>query len=395
MTRDVAISVEQLSKTYLVKQSANTLRNYLGQVFLKKEISRKEVLKNISFQISKGSCVGLIGSNGAGKSTLLKILSKIVWPSKGRIQINGPLSAMLEVGTGFYPDLTGRENIFLSGALLGMSKADIKRHLDDIIDFAGVGTYIDSPVRYYSSGMYVRLGFAVASFLKQEILIIDEILAVGDAEFRKRCVNLMRDGSQNEGKTCLIVSHNLPMIQSLCERSLLIKEGRLVFDGTSNEAIDQYLGMGKALDTVFSNEHIQIKDVRLNARTSETHVVGAGDEVAISFNLETEREMKSCLLRLQIRQGQHNVAVLNNTISNHPFSNIKGSNTFICRIPRLQLNEGIYQVDLDIMDGQSTLIQVNPVLEFEVSKGFFFPSSILPNVTRGALLLEHSWDRHE
>jgi lipopolysaccharide transport system ATP-binding protein len=197
-------------------------------------------LKDINFEIQPGEVVGIIGRNGAGKSTLLKILSRITEPTKGRITLNGRVASLLEVGTGFHPELTGRENIFLNGAILGMSRKEIQSKFDEIVDFAGVEKFLDTPVKRYSSGMYVRLAFAVAAHLEPEILIIDEVLAVGDAEFQKKCLGKMGEVAKG-GRTVLFVSHNMAAIQSLCQRGILIDQGQVTFSGSPDEAIQLYM----------------------------------------------------------------------------------------------------------------------------------------------------------
>lgn len=201
-------------------------------------------LKDINFEINQGDSVGIIGRNGAGKSTLLKILSQVTQPTTGKIYTKGRIASLLEVGTGFHPEMTGRENIFLNGAILGMRKHEIQRKLDEIIAFSGVERYIDTPVKRYSSGMYVRLAFAVAAHLESEILIVDEVLAVGDAEFQKKCLGKMNDVSKGEGRTVLFVSHNMAAVKSLCSSGILLESGRLTFSGNSDECISNYLKDG-------------------------------------------------------------------------------------------------------------------------------------------------------
>jgi lipopolysaccharide transport system ATP-binding protein len=201
-------------------------------------------LQDINFEIEQGDAVGIIGRNGAGKSTLLKILSRVTSPSTGKINIKGRVASLLEVGTGFHPELTGRENIFLNGAILGMRKKEIQRKLDEIIDFSGVERYVDTPVKRYSSGMYVRLAFAVAAHLESEILIVDEVLAVGDAEFQKKCLGKMGDVSKGEGRTVLFVSHNMSALHQLCNKSILFENGRKVYEGNTGETIAEYIKRG-------------------------------------------------------------------------------------------------------------------------------------------------------
>jgi lipopolysaccharide transport system ATP-binding protein len=188
-------------------------------------------LKDLNFEIEQGNTVGIIGRNGAGKSTLLKILSRVTTPTVGVVKVKGRVASLLEVGTGFHPELTGRENVYLNGSILGMRKAEITKHFDEILDFSGVERYIDTPVKRYSSGMYVRLAFAVAAHLQSEILIVDEVLAVGDADFQKKCLGRMKDVSINEGRTVLFVSHNMAAVSSLCNKGILMNHGAIEFNG--------------------------------------------------------------------------------------------------------------------------------------------------------------------
>jgi lipopolysaccharide transport system ATP-binding protein len=205
-------------------------------------------LKDINFEVKRGEVLGIIGRNGAGKSTLLKILSKVTTATEGQIKVKGRIASLLEVGTGFHPELTGRENIFLNGAILGMTRAEIRSKFDEMVAFAGVERYIDTPVKRYSSGMYVRLAFAVAAFLEPEILIVDEVLAVGDAEFQRKCIGKMKEVSESNGRTVLFVSHNLSQVQSLCTRGIFMDKGMLVFDGSVSNALNRYVqGSEKAL----------------------------------------------------------------------------------------------------------------------------------------------------
>ncbi|MCB0726072.1 MAG: ABC transporter ATP-binding protein [Ignavibacteriae bacterium] len=210
-------------------------------------------LKDISFEVKKGERFGIIGKNGAGKSTLLKILSRVAGPTKGSIKLKGRVASLLEVGTGFHPELTGRDNIFLNGSILGMSQKEIKSKLDSIVDFSGVERYIDTPVKRYSSGMYVRLAFAVAAHLEPEILIVDEVLAVGDAEFQRKCLGKMHDVSEKEGRTVLFVSHNLQAIKNLCQRTLILNNGEIFTSGTTDESLKKYAEL--------------VREVKINVKT--------------------------------------------------------------------------------------------------------------------------------
>src|SRR5829696_8295834 len=197
-------------------------------------------LRDVSFELARGEVLGVIGSNGAGKSTLLKILSRITHPTTGDIEIHGRVGSLLEVGTGFHPELSGRENIYLNGAILGMPRAEVRRKFDEIVDFAGVEQFLDTPVKRYSSGMYVRLAFAVAAHLEPEILVVDEVLAVGDASFQRKCLDKMKDVGEH-GRTVLFVSHNMPAITRLCDRTILLDEGRILKDGPSHQVVGTYL----------------------------------------------------------------------------------------------------------------------------------------------------------
>ena len=241
---DIAIKVENLSKLFQIGKSRNgNLRETLSSLFhfgTNAESTDYWALKDVSFEIKKGEAVGIIGKNGAGKSTLLKILSRITQPTHGRIEITGRVSSLLEVGTGFHPELTGKENVFLNGTILGMKRVEIKAKFDEIVAFSGVEKFINTPVKHYSSGMYVRLAFAVAAHLEPEILIVDEVLAVGDAEFQKRCLGKMEDVSKNEGRTILFVSHNMQAINVLCQNGLLLEEGKLEASGSIKDVINRY-----------------------------------------------------------------------------------------------------------------------------------------------------------
>ncbi|TCD02201.1 ATP-binding cassette domain-containing protein [Pedobacter frigidisoli] len=268
----VAIKVENLSKAYHLGQiGTGTISNDLarwyanirgtedpflkvGETNVRDSIGTSNIvwsLKDINFEIQQGEAVGIIGRNGAGKSTLLKILSKITAPTTGKISGRGRIASLLEVGTGFHPELSGRENIFLNGAILGMRKKEIQHKLQEIIDFSGIERYIDTPVKRYSSGMYVRLAFAVAAYLESEILIVDEVLAVGDAEFQKKCLGKMNEVSKGEGRTVLFVSHNMSAIQKLCKKAILLENGHITFNGQTDKAIEKYIKITKASKSIY------------------------------------------------------------------------------------------------------------------------------------------------
>src|SRR6476620_11757167 len=259
---DVVIKVEDLSKQYRLGQvGTRTLRHdlnrWLYKIFGKEdpylvigEENDRSVkgssdyvwaLRNINFEVKQGEVLGIIGRNGAGKSTLLKILSRVTAPTIGNVKIKGRIASLLEVGTGFHPELSGRDNIFLNGAILGMTRKEIQSKFDEIVAFAGVERYIDTPVKRYSSGMYVRLAFAVAAHLEPEILVIDEVLAVGDADFQKKCLGIMKDVSAKDGRTVLFVSHNMDAILRLCNTAILVEKGSLSFKGSAVDSVSKYL----------------------------------------------------------------------------------------------------------------------------------------------------------
>ena len=240
------LEIQHIGKKYRIQQSQQpyiSLRDSIGQWFKPKSQSQDFwALNDVSFTVNAGDTIGIIGKNGAGKSTLLKILSRITPPTTGKVISRGRIASLLEVGTGFHPELSGRENVFMNGSILGMRRAEIKTHFDAIVDFAGVAQFIDTPLKHYSSGMQLRLAFAVAAFLQNEILIIDEVLAVGDAEFQKKCLGKMGDVSKGEGRTVLFVSHNMAAVKSLCTKGIVLKNGLIGYQGGSDDCISYYLG---------------------------------------------------------------------------------------------------------------------------------------------------------
>lgn len=249
-------------------------------------------LRDIDFKVEQGDVVGIIGKNGAGKSTLLKLLSKVTGPTVGTIRARGRIGALLEVGTGFHPEMTGRENIYMNGAIMGMSKAEVSRKLDEIIDFSGCERYIDTPVKRYSSGMTVRLGFAVAAHLDPEILVVDEVLAVGDAEFQKKAIGKMKEVSRGEGRTVLFVSHNMTSIKNLCNHGILLNNGRVEYQGTASETVSRYLNSTYSpYDTQSSvklsikNHAIAIDSILLNGRSSNIIRFAGGKDIFVNFSI--------------------------------------------------------------------------------------------------------------
>lgn len=309
-----AIEFENISKQYrLGLVSTHTLAHDIRRFWLTNVLGKEDpylkigetndrstkgsseyvwALRDINFKVEQGDVVGIIGKNGAGKSTLLKLLSRVTGPTTGAIRARGRIGSLLEVGTGFHPEMTGRENIFLNGAILGMTRQEIQKKLDEIVDFSGCERYIDTPVKRYSSGMMVRLGFAVAAHLDPEILVVDEVLAVGDAEFQKKAIGKMQDVSKGEGRTVLFVSHNMASVRTLCSRGIILDKGSIVFDGEIDKAIDLYLyddtkiGGSKIIDFVSNAKpYIKLTKVLINDTDGIESVINTNQEF---FNVHIE-----------------------------------------------------------------------------------------------------------
>ena len=320
MKKNTAISCRNISKEYTLGKKYGSLRDTLSHLFTRKERATFMALDDVSFDIEKGSTVGLIGPNGAGKSTLLKILSRITAPTRGKAIINGRLSSLLEVGTGFHHELSGRENIYLNGSLLGMTRAEIKRKEAEIIDFSGVEKYIDTPVKHYSSGMYVRLAFAVAAQLDSDILLIDEVLAVGDQAFQKKSLDTLSRLSTEEGKTILLVSHNHSKVFSLCEKLIHLNKGQLdYYDDTDKY---RYRSTVQNLSSyqlpirnvhIFHNPHVKV-ELTLN-KTS----IRAGEPFFVEIKVVTEVELHDVRLIFGINNsaGFRVVTYLSDKITHH------------------------------------------------------------------------------
>ncbi len=256
-------------------------------------------LRDISFKVEQGDVVGIVGKNGAGKSTLLKILSRVTSPTIGDIKIKGRIASLLEVGTGFHPEMTGRENIFMNGSIMGMTKAEIRSKFDEIVEFAGVAKYVDTPVKRYSSGMMVRLGFAIAAHLEPEILVVDEVLAVGDAEFQKKAIGKMQDVSKGEGRTVLFVSHNMAAVRSLCTRGVMLKNGMVDFIGSTEDTLERYLknDIDKKSDSIVNNirhakNTLHIHNIEINGTKQASSTISSTQkELIVQIEGETEEEL--------------------------------------------------------------------------------------------------------
>lgn len=313
-------------------------------------------LKDIDFQVNQGDAIGIIGRNGAGKSTLLKILSRVTSPTTGSVKVKGRIASLLEVGTGFHPELTGRENIFLNGAILGMRKTEIKKHFDAIVDFAGVERYIDTPVKRYSSGMYVRLAFAVAAHLESEILIVDEVLAVGDTEFQKKCLGKMGDVSKGEGRTVLFVSHNLGAVKELCNNGILLTNGLMSAKGTASHVIDTYLRNASLKNEISTSDfngplksNIIFSKISIN-NTSISHMeISPSQEIQILVEGTCIEQVD--LFRTSCSLFKEGVRVLTTHDLNIPEKLPKGDFKSSFTIPAYLLRPGEYFIAIGGHDG--------------------------------------------
>jgi len=358
-------------------------------------------LQDIKFEVKRGEVLGIIGKNGAGKSTLLKILSRVTGPTTGSIKTKGRIASLLEVGTGFHPELTGRENIYLNGAILGMTKAEVNDKIDEIIAFSGCQKYVDTPVKRYSSGMRVRLAFAVAAHLEPEILVIDEVLAVGDAEFQKKAIGKMQDISQSEGRTVLFVSHNMESIQQLCTRCLVMQNGTSVFEGDVDKAISFYLqnsNSSKKLDYPIIENDIIVNEIGMYDQLGNNRLAFlTGSPLSFKINLKNPSTKKIHYnVRLQIFDTKENLlSTLNAYHTNQTYESNPSENFVLeCFIEKLPLTTGNYIVGIKIVDIQykQTLYINDNVLEFEVSNGDFFGTGKLPSIKNsGRFLMPYNW----
>jgi lipopolysaccharide transport system ATP-binding protein len=324
-------------------------------------------LQDINFSVKQGEVLGIIGKNGAGKSTLLKILSKVTSPTKGNIKVKGRIASLLEVGTGFHPELTGRENIFLNGAILGMTKSEIRSKFDEIVAFSGVEKYIDTPVKRYSSGMYVRLAFAVAAHLEPEILIVDEVLAVGDAEFQKKCLGKMKDVS-GEGRTVLFVSHNMAAVETLCSKSIFLENGTLKFyDNTKIVVNNYYFENKKKLKFISEEQHrndeklIRLKYAEIITSTN-SNVLDVTTSFMIKLDFLNDSPNTTYFINLDFLTQKDEIVFG----TGGEFQILKES-TLYCNVPESLLNDISYKINFYLLDEQMNVIEeINELLSFEI-----------------------------
>jgi lipopolysaccharide transport system ATP-binding protein len=391
---DTVIRVENLGKRYTLRHQAETRYVALRDVIATRAKSlvrrlaaptpnpkpqtREEfwALKDVSFEVKQGDRVGIIGRNGAGKSTLLKILSRITEPTRGRIAIRGRVASLLEVGTGFHPELTGRENIYLNGAVLGMTKAEIKRKFDEIVAFAEVEKFLDTPVKHYSSGMYVRLAFAVAAHLESEILVVDEVLAVGDAQFQKKCLGKMEDVSKKQGRTVLFVSHSMGTIAQLCDQTLMLQQGKIVQQGETKAVISFYLENFSLQGSFFQShssqakKNIYISEAQLlNISGASTSEFGHIEPIYLVIRCTVNRAVRGCVLGISVkdRLGRK---VFSSQTDSHPDIENLGSKSFVAtvKIPENFLTPGYYSVFIGLhVPMIEVLDQLDEACEFKIT----------------------------
>jgi lipopolysaccharide transport system ATP-binding protein len=396
-----AIVVENLSKCYLIGHRSSprgqykytALRDVISrefsnfvrkasdvvrgrQVIQGDEVEEFWALNDVSFEVKQGEVIGIIGRNGAGKSTLLKILSRITDPTKGRVQLRGRVASLLEVGTGFHPELTGRENIFLNGAILGMTQREIRKKFDEIVAFAEVDKFLDTPVKHYSSGMYVRLAFAVAAHLEPEILVVDEVLAVGDAEFQKKCLGKMNEVSRNQGRTVLFVSHNMDAVVRLCTRGIVLESGRIQTTGDVKTIVPDYLQ-----NQSFSSRVVDLsKKTRLYQSSEKVRLTKASPSEAkanwsIPFgqqlSLDISIEAQSSMTQVEVVIGLYStrgfeVASWSNKCSDVELPLASGINTVRVGFRQLRLLPGHYFLDIALVSGRGVEDYVSEAVQFEV-----------------------------
>lgn len=352
-------------------------------------------LQDINFEVERGEVLGIIGKNGAGKSTLLKILSRVTAPTTGNIKFGGRIASLLEVGTGFHGEMTGRENIFLNGAILGMTKKEIASKLDEIIEFSGCERYIDTPVKRYSSGMYVRLAFAVAAFLEPEILIVDEVLAVGDAEFQKKAIGKMQDISKGEGRTVLFVSHNMAAVKSLCTRGIVLENGKLSFEGQINDSINYYLANKKEIANVKlidRKDRVGFGKVKIIDVSIDINGIMTGSSFKVELSYESSEE------KVQINEfgisiwdlRENKIISISSTFKNQ-LNNLQNNGKVICEIMKLPLVKGVYSLNCFVGSIFGLEDYIENILQFEVIENDIYGTGKTINPEWGMIAVDHNW----
>ena len=410
-----AIRVEKLSKRYCLgatRVDNNLTENVkagLGRAWrgLTGNTKRHTVdegefwaLKDVSFEVQPGEMIGIIGRNGAGKSTLLKVLSRIVNPTEGRAEIRGRMGSLLEVGTGFHPELTGRENIFLNGSILGMRHREILRNFDEIVEFSGVEKFLEMPVKRYSSGMYVRLAFAVAAHLELETLVVDEVLAVGDAQFQAKCLGKMREVAKS-GHTVVLVSHSMATIGALCQTALLMDGGRVVDYGPSQEIVSRYMSSFSAQQELdlrsrvdrSGNGDARFVRVRLyngEDQQVESVIVGQGLTVRLDY-ISTGKLIGPTLHMAFYNELGNPVTYFSSELSGDYFERLPNEGTFACRIEDLPLSPGTYQINVCLISGGTEADHIAGAASLSILPGSFYPTGRIPPSSFGNVLCRHNW----
>jgi lipopolysaccharide transport system ATP-binding protein len=409
---EVAIRVEKLGKRYRIgeRERYRALRDTLVDAVKAPFRGRRRnaidttiwALRDVSLEVATGEVIGIIGHNGAGKSTLLKILSRITEPTEGRAEVHGRVGSLLEVGTGFHPELTGRENIFLNGAILGMKRTEIARRFDEMVAFAEVERFIDTPVKRYSSGMYLRLAFAVAAHLEPEILLVDEVLAVGDAAFQKKCLGRMSDVAR-EGRTVLFVSHNLPSVEKLCQRVVVIDGGRVVMEGDPVTCISAYLGarteprpgvelssaarLDPRLKPVFTSLDLTDGD------GNPISAVGTGEPLEFHIAYAAEAEISNPSFGIIISNGMGvPLFFLQTRAQLGLWERAPRAGRIVCRLDEVPLVPGEYLLTLGCLSGERQVDLLEHVASFSVEPRDFFGSGFLPHQLNGPVLIRARWD---
>jgi lipopolysaccharide transport system ATP-binding protein len=357
-------------------------------------------LKDVSFSVNQGEAVGIIGRNGAGKSTLLKILSQITPPTEGKITCRGRIASLLEVGTGFHPELTGRENIYMNGAILGMRRAEITRKFDEIVAFAEVEQFLDTPVKRYSSGMYVRLAFAVAAHLEPEILIVDEVLAVGDAEFQKKCLGKMQDVAKG-GRTVLFVSHNMAAVEVLCSHGLLLRHGQVEDVGPIRKVVSTYMSGMRAVATMAISErtdHEGNKKARIVTldvtamRAGKTTKPSTGASLIFDLGYKVFHTIDNPVFYITIWNDKKvQIIHLNTRMAGFPVSSLRQPGTIRCEISKCPVPPGVYTVNVAIGSTDGFADRIESAMTLEVSEGAYFDSTDTTAYGWAQCLVEHAW----
>ena len=417
-----ALLVEGLGKQYRLgarEASYRTLRDAVADAFLApvRRVARPFrarvaapppsrptiwALKDVSFEVAPGEMVGIIGKNGAGKSTLLKILSRVTEPTEGSVEIRGRVGSLLEVGTGFHPELTGRENVILSGAILGMRRAELTRKFDEIVAFSEVSEFLDTPVKHYSSGMFVRLAFAVAAHLDPDILLVDEVLAVGDAAFQRKCVGKMLEVGRG-GRTVLFVSHNLGMVNALCGRALLLRDGRVAAAGATEAVIARYLESGELRAGVAledrtdrsGNGVLRFTEMQvLDAEGQPVDVVMSGQRVRVrlAYRAAAEAVLENVFFQVLFGTlfGQNLFVCLTRACGGN-FARLPAAGRIVCEIPVLPLAPGSYRLSLTGKVAEVIADELTEAAHLTVIAGDFFGSGRLPPSSSGPILVQHRW----